>query len=141
VKVGRVPAVDVKKNAKVYDALSQAISKGLVASAIGVGRGGLAVALAKSAIAGQLGIRVDLTDIPGSAQHEESILFSESQGRMLVSVRKGKERQFEKLVRGVPCVHVGEISQNSLSVDIGGKSLELSLPELTSAYRSFFRNW
>ena len=141
VEVGRVPAVDVKKNVKVYDSLSSAVSKGLVASAIGIGRGGLGVALAKSAIAGQLGIRVDLTNIPGSAQHEESILFSESQGRILLSVRSGKEQEFEKLVRAIPCVHIGEVSQNSLSVDIGGKSLELSLPELTSAYRSFFRNW
>src|SRR3989344_788718 len=51
---GRVPVVDIKKNAKAYDAVTKAIQNGRVASAIGVGRGGLGVALAKSAIAGQL---------------------------------------------------------------------------------------
>ena len=50
---GNVPIVDVKKNAKTYDVVSSAIQKGLVASALSVGRGGLGIALAKSAVAGQ----------------------------------------------------------------------------------------
>ncbi len=40
-KGGNVPAVDTTKNLNTYKAFSDAIQKGLVASAIGVGRGGL----------------------------------------------------------------------------------------------------
>src|SRR3989344_1937514 len=66
--IGEVPVVDTKKNLKGYKAVAKAIKKGFIASAIGVGRGGLAVALAKSANAGQLGGQADLTKPRGRAQ-------------------------------------------------------------------------
>ncbi|MCR4280976.1 MAG: AIR synthase-related protein, partial [Candidatus Kaiserbacteria bacterium] len=148
-----VPTVDAKKNAKVYDALSKAINghsnilenvgmSGCVASAIGVGRGGLAVALAKSVVAGQLGAKVNLKNLPGNAKSADAILFSESQGRILVSVRKGKEKEFEKIMKGVPMARIGEIvDTGALSVELPKTNFNISTPELTKAYRSFFKNW
>ncbi|MBI4093412.1 phosphoribosylformylglycinamidine synthase [Candidatus Kaiserbacteria bacterium] len=141
--IGDVPVVDPKKNAKTYDAMAKAISNGLVASTIGVGRGGLAIALAKSAIAGQLGARVDLATLLGSASSDESKLFSESQGRFVVSVQKEKEREFKKGLsagggsssggKGVPHARIGTV---------GGSALfDVPLEKLTEAYRSFFKNW
>lgn len=141
VKGGHVPVVNAKKNAKTYDVFSEAISKRLVASAIGVGRGGLAIALAKSAIGGQLGAEVKLADIPGAASTPESILFSESQGRVLVSVRRGKEKMFESGMRKVPFAKIGEVGGSSLRVQLSEKKADIPLPSLTEAYRSFFKNW
>ncbi len=138
---GHVPVVDTKKNAKIYDALTAAISKGLVASAIGVGRGGLAVALAKTAVAGQLGVEVKLQSIPGTASTPEQILFSESQGRIIVSIRRGNEKAFESLMKKVSCVRVGEVGGTSLSIEINEKKIGVALGLLTGAYRSFFKNW
>lgn len=140
-KYGKVPAVDVKKNARIYDAVSKAIRSGLVASAIGVGRGGLAVALSKSAIAGQLGAELDLTKTHGNAKRSDTILFSESQGRLLASVRSGKERSFEKVLKGVAFTKLGSVAESGLTLQLPGTRADLSLPELTESYRSFFKQW
>ena len=134
-----VPQVDVKKNIKTYDALTKAIEQGLVASAIGVGRGGLAVALAKQSIAGALGARVYLSDVPGKAATAEAILFSESQGRILVSVRPEAAKTFEKLCRGIHMAKIGEASQSeSVSIRVADRHIETTVTDLAIAYRSFF---
>lgn len=139
---GAVPVVDVKKNAKTYDTVSKVIQKGLVASAVGIGRGGLGVALAKSAIAGQLGVQVRLAQIPGTAKKDEAILFSESQGRLLVSVSRTAQKEFEKTLRGVSFAQIGEVVQAaSLSIALPESKVELPLSTLTESYRSFFKQW
>ncbi|OGG50574.1 hypothetical protein A2763_04390 [Candidatus Kaiserbacteria bacterium RIFCSPHIGHO2_01_FULL_54_36] len=141
-EAGKVPAVDAKKNMKAYRALSKAIESGLVASALSVGRGGLGVALAKSAIAGQLGIDVDLTKLQSSAKRADSVLFSESQGRMLVSVRRSVQKEFEKLFKGVALTNIGEVVQAAtVSIALPGQYIDISLHSLTESYRSFFKNW
>ncbi|MBI5457985.1 phosphoribosylformylglycinamidine synthase [Candidatus Kaiserbacteria bacterium] len=139
---GAVPVVDAKKNAKAYDAVSYAIRQGLVASAIGIGRGGLAVALAKSAIAGQLGSRVNLNMLAAGAKSPEAILFSESQGRFVISVRRSVQKEFEGLFKGVVLTNIGEVVQDaSVSIVLPGAEVELPLATLTESYRSFFSSW
>jgi len=138
---GRVPTVDVKKNAKAYAAVSKAIREGVISSAIGVGRGGLAVALAKSAVAGQLGVAVNLTKIPGKAKKPEAILFSESQGRMLLSVRPGSEAKLETLLKGTSYAKIGSVAEFGLSVELQKTRVDLTISELTERYRSFFKLW
>ena len=140
-KAGSVPVVNVKKNSKAYDAVSKAIQNDFIASAIGVGRGGLAVALAKSAVAGQLGASVNLTKISGTAKRSEAILFSESQGRMLVSVRRGRESDFERACQGVTLTRIGEVGGSSVSFQLPTANCQLSVSDLTESYRSFFKNW
>ena len=139
---GNVPRVEPKKNAKAYDALSKAVQKGLVASAIGVGRGGIAAAMAKSAIAGQLGLRLNLNLVPGGAKSADAILFSESQGRMLVSVRRDAQKQLEQVFKGIPHAHIGEIVEtSSMSIALPKEKIEIQLSALTEAYRAFFKHW
>jgi len=139
---GRVPTVDAACNAKAYDAVSYAIQKGLVASAIGVGRGGLAVALAKSSVAGQLGLRLNLNILAGNAKSSEAVLFSESQGRFVISVRRGAQKEFEKAMKGVALSNIGEIVQAaSVSISLPKEKVELPLAALTESYRSFFKQW
>jgi phosphoribosylformylglycinamidine synthase len=134
---GSVPIVDTKKNAKIYDAVSYAIQKSLVASAIGIGRGGLAVALAKSSIAGQLGAQVSVTKMSGNAKSAEAVLFSESQGRFVISVRKGEEKVFETALKGISFTRIGEVGGHSFRTD----SFDIPLPKLTESYRAFFSSW
>lgn len=140
-KYGNVPVVDTKKNAKVYDVVSKAIQGGLIVSAIGVGRGGLAVALAKSSVAGQLGAEVDLTNVRGSAKTAEAVLFSESQGRFLVSVAPENAKRFESMLKDVAFAKVGEVAGSMVSMKHKKGVVELSLSALTESYRSFFKNW
>lgn len=137
-----VPQVDLKKNIRTYDTLAKAIGQGLVASAIGVGRGGLAVALAKQSIAGALGARVYLSDVPGKAATAEAILFSESQGRLLVSVRRDAAKTFEKLCKGISMARIGEVARGAdVSIRAANRHIETTVDDLTVAYRSFFKDW
>jgi len=55
-----IPQVNTVKNKKLYAAFYQAIQKQLLASSISVTRGGLAMALAKKAIGGMLGLECRL---------------------------------------------------------------------------------
>ena len=135
----KVPIVNTRKNAKVYDVVAKAIQNGLIASAIGVGRGGLGVALAKSAIAGQLGAKVELKNVSG---RDDTALFSESQGRILVSVRPDAEKRFRVLMKDISCTNLGKVlDAPSLSLKLPKTIAELSIASLTRAYRSTFIDW
>lgn len=137
-----VPLVDTKKNKRTYEALAKTIAQGLLASAISVGRGGLAVALGKAAVAGQLGAMVDLRKVPGKAKRADSLLFSESRGRVLVSVRPGKEKAFETVMKNVPHARLGNVAdEKTLSVRLPKETVALPLTKLSHAYNSFFKHW
>lgn len=138
----RVPVVQLRKNTKLYDALTSAFDKGLVASALGVGRGGLGVALAKASIGGQLGAQLDLTKLRGDAKKFDSVLFSESQGRIVLSVRRDAQKKFENLFKGMVFARVGEVIQEpELTLRHGKTSVTVSVSALTNAYRSYFKHW
>jgi phosphoribosylformylglycinamidine synthase II len=137
-----VPKVDVRKNAKIYAACSRAIRGGLVASAMGVGRGGLAVALAKSAVAGRLGVSVDLSKLPGDARKSDEILFSESQGRILMSVAPSNAAAFEQVMKGIPFAKIGTVvTKPSVTVVLKKTRMNIPLQKLTERYRRPFCTW
>lgn len=139
---GGVPHVNTKKNAKTYDALAKAMGAGLVASALGLSRGGLGVALAKSAIAGQLGAVIDLSNSVGKAKKAAEILFSESQGRILVTVRPEAALSFESICKSVPAARIGEVTEDKIvSIEVDGQFINASVDQLTTAYRAFFKEW
>ena len=142
-KVGnRVPIVAARANARTYDALSRAIRGGLVASATPVGRGGVALALGKAAIAGQLGADLSLTKLHGDAKRADSVLFSESQGRVVVSVSPTAAQKFEKVMKGVPLSYLGFTGGDRLTLEVPKEgNADISVATLTSAYRKPFKNW
>jgi len=60
----KVPRVDPKKGKKLMDALSTATEKGLVKACHDLSEGGLGVAAAEMAFAGDLGMLIDLSQVP-----------------------------------------------------------------------------
>lgn len=111
-----VPKVDAKKNKKLYQALSKAIQKELVSSSCSVGRGGLGVTLAKTALAGQLGLKISLKNLPGKFSRNDYGLFSESQGRIVVTIDPEKQKEFEKIMTGNPFGLIGKVTKEELVV-------------------------
>lgn len=90
---GKAPELDLEKEAKFQNQVLHAIREGLVASAHDVAEGGLAVAAAESLISSDgLGANIKITGNTVSA------LFSESQSRFLLSVKKEHQQAFESLV-------------------------------------------
>ena len=136
----RVPTVDADSNAAVYRALHRAIRQGLVSAAASLGQGGLAVAASKMALAGDLGMEIDLSAVavePGGLRADR-ILYSESQGRILVAVAPENEDPFLAGFEGLACRLVGRIHEEAFlrirGAD-GAPYLEQSLENLREAYK------
>lgn len=89
---GQSPSIDLEVEAKNQKAVLDAIQAGLVASAHDLAEGGLGVAVAESAIGSNgLGAVIYTT---GNAV---TALYSESQSRFLLTVKKENKEEFEKI--------------------------------------------
>lgn len=139
-----VPKVSVIKNLKLYQAYQKASQSKLISSGISIGRGGLAVALAKSSIAGKLGLSISLENFPGKIAENTSALYSESQGRILVTIAPGKRQQFEKIMKGNKFTCLGHV-RNDNKYMIGGLNgrliINTDIEELMKKYRKTFENF
>ncbi len=101
---GTVPAPDLEQAPLVFRKLHEAISRGLVRACHDLSEGGLAVALAEMAFAGEVG--ADVTALPGGLP-DEVALFSESTTRFVVEVRPGQEAEFRACLADVPLLRLG----------------------------------
>ncbi len=133
-----VPKVDTKKNLKTYQALERTIEKELLESSMSVNHGGLGIALAKACIGGMLGCDISLNPI-GNSYGVDAKLFSESQGRVLVSVTPQNISKFEKLVKNIICVKLGRVSKdNKMVITDGNKIIVKSdVKKLHKIYHAF----
>lgn len=142
--IGIVPRVDAYRNRLLYKKLYNAIQKDLVASSISIGRGGLAYAILKGAIGGMLGAEVSLSDLPGSVEDNFSALFSESQGRILVTVASENIQKFEQMMVGASLSHIGTVSKSGVVRIMGTtKKRIITLPINTSEklYKRRFKDF
>jgi phosphoribosylformylglycinamidine synthase len=138
-----VPKVDLAKNIKIYKALEQAIAKELLASSISLTSGGLAVALAKASVGGMLGASVDLKNIEGTATSIDAKLFSESQGRIIVSVAKGNVTAFEKIMKNIPYAKIGTVTKDQTYIVKDGKGIvvDTTINMLAKSYSNFAKKF
>ena len=105
-----VPQVDPTVARATYEALSQAIEEGLVASCHDISDGGLGVALAETAFAGGVGMEIDLRKVPGKFDRNDVALFSETQSRFVVTVSPDRKRRFESVLDGCVFAPIGVTS-------------------------------
>ncbi|WP_282174305.1 phosphoribosylformylglycinamidine synthase subunit PurL [Cytobacillus firmus] len=115
---GKAPELDLEKEEKAQEQILKAIRSGLVASAHDVAEGGLAVAAAESLI-GSKGLGADIK-VTGNAT---SALFSESQSRFLLSVKKENQEAFENLV---DAALIGEVTEVPVLYISNGEGLLLA---------------
>jgi len=135
-----VPKVDLEKNIKTYSALEKAISKELISSACSVTSGGLSVAIAKSAIGGMFGSNISLKNLPGNYSSVDSALFSESQGRVLVTVSKENINKFEKEIKGILYAKIGTVKNDEKLTIIDKKDkkvIDTNIKKLFNIYHDF----
>jgi len=118
---GKAPGIDLEVEASRQTQLLSAIQEGLVSSAHDIAEGGLAVALAECVMnADGLGAKVV---IHGEAVTE---LFSETQSRFVVSVKREHQEMFEQLVEAKL---IGEVTDEGVLLIENGQSEEvLRLP-------------
>ena len=137
----RVPQITPDRFWPVYQALARAIDEGWVASAHGVYRGGLGVHLCLMAMAGGLGLDIDLSRAPGAGElRPDKILFSESAGRFIITVDGACREPLEALFKNLPCAWVGTVSDDPiLALHAGARELlRLPLDRLMAAWKAPF---
>ena len=131
------PKVDVKKNMRTYLALEKAIQEGLVSSSLSVTSGGLGIALAKAAAGGMMGGNISLSPI-GKTYGVDVKLFSESQGRILVSVPSKNVSAFEKIIKNISFAKLGRVVGGGKVVIMDkSKIVETNVKKLHKIYHKF----
>ncbi len=150
---GRVPRPDLSLAPRLFAALHAAIAQGQVLACHDLSEGGLAVAAAEMAFAGELGMELELArvvltggDASGNSAStfdpDSARLYSESCSRFLVEVAEGSAASFERALAGLPCAQVGRVVETKrfAARGVNGKPLfDLDLEELRRAHQGSFR--
>jgi phosphoribosylformylglycinamidine synthase subunit PurL len=105
---GRPPAVDLAKEKVLAEVLIRASRRGMLASAHDLADGGLAQGLVESALRHGFGARIELAEDADPFVW----LFSESAGRVVVSVKEGAAGDLAALceINGVGLTKLGEVT-------------------------------
>jgi phosphoribosylformylglycinamidine synthase len=118
---GKPPKVDLQKEKQLAELLQGASLQGLIASAHDVSEGGLGVAIVESALRFNVGARIWLDELmERDGIDQTAALFSESQGRVIVSVGREDDVKFVGLceARGVPVLRIGVTDKASEAIDL-----------------------
>ncbi len=137
-----VPKVCPEEVIPLYQALTIAIQDQLVSSVHGIYRGGLGVHLALAAMGGNLGVEIELgkVSLEGICR-QDTILFSETAGRFIVTIDPAVRERFEKQFKGLSCACVGRVAQkpNIVIRGTGGNLLaDIPVARLKAAWKSPF---
>ncbi len=136
-----VPPVDTATAAKLFRAVHSAVKAGCVAACHDLSEGGLAVAAAEMAFAGDRGMELDLSAVPTEGDVPDAAkLFAESAGRLLVEVAPEKYDAFCRLVADCPFGEVGRVTESARIVirGQGGELIDLPAAEAKAAWRRTF---
>lgn len=128
---GKAPALDLETEEKRQKDLLQAIQAGTVQSAHDVAEGGFAVALAEKAFGTGLGVDVTINE----STEKTAALFSETQSRFIVTVKKENQAAFEELIADAQLI--GKVTQEEKIV-IKQQSetiIEAEVRELEAAWK------
>jgi phosphoribosylformylglycinamidine synthase len=130
---GRPPSLDLDAERNLHQFLHVAAGRGLLKSAHDLSDGGLAVALAESAIAGDLGFAVTL-----DGEEPHGALFSESPSRVVATCSGASRDELVALAsdRGVQTTVLGSVGGATL--DFGAFAVDLD--EVDGAYESALPN-
>ncbi len=124
-----LPQPDVAGVVAACAIVRDAVRTGNVSSAHDVSDGGLACALAESAIGGGVGCRVDLQPLRDRGCSPEEALFGEGSGGFLLS---GNRAALESL----GAVVIGAVGGTKIEIAAGDRSLIVGLGDAESAWRS-----
>lgn len=139
---GRPPKVDLAAEKALADFFVEAVRRGLLTSSHDLSDGGLAVALAESALQGGTGASVDLTPVlDRDGVDAFTALYSESAARAVVTVRS--EADLAALVNiaethRVPIARLGVTDGDVLKVK---DALEVPIDELRAAHTGTMRRY
>ncbi|HIO24532.1 MAG TPA: phosphoribosylformylglycinamidine synthase, partial [Candidatus Poseidoniales archaeon] len=137
---GKVPAIDTTRNLALYRDLTAAMRQELVVSAHDCSDGGFAVALAEACFGADTGCSVDISEIfsDNNGLDKWGMLFGESLGRILVSVKAEQSAEFEAAMVSNACFRLGEVGVgDEISISLSGETiLEASMSALKQSWQA-----
>lgn len=134
----QVPKVDAHACIELYNAVAKITDARLATALHAPALGGLAVGFAKMSAAGRLGADIDLTKIPAqNCTSPLDLLFSESNGRFIMTVKQDNCPQIEKLLQGFAFAKVGVVTSTPI-LKLGAS--QVSVNDIVCAYKSTLHN-
>ena len=134
------PSCDLEHERKLQSLLVSLAKSDLLHSAHDVSDGGLFTALAEKAVLDRshpLGFAVDLESNGKSSSFIQELLFSEAQGRVLVSLQPENALEVIEMAdrQGISAKVIGQVREKNASIEINGREeLSFTTEELAGAY-------
>jgi phosphoribosylformylglycinamidine synthase subunit PurL len=121
---GIVPKTDLNILKKAMNAILSLIDKKQIVSCHDISEGGLGICLSEMCIGGNLGAEVDLSNVSKDLRSDFK-LFSESNTRWIVEVKKEKQKDFEKTLKEnkTSFVKIGQIKSDKIVIKDNGKTI------------------
>jgi len=138
-KTGDAPEVDLATEKKLQSTLLTLIKAGVISAAHDLSEGGLLVAIAEMLFSPErtFGAKLDLTAF--GATRFDALLFGESQGRIVVSVKADKIGTIlsEAHTSGISATLLGEVTDaTDLILNARGVAAQWSVPALREAWET-----
>jgi phosphoribosylformylglycinamidine synthase II len=128
-----VPDVDIASLKAGMEVVIGGIERGAIVSCHDVSDGGLAVTLGEMCIGGNTGADVSLTKL--ESMRSDVKLFSESNSRWVVELRKGKEKQLPR-DRKARLTKIGTVGGTNLRITSNKTLVDLHIDELEKSFNS-----
>ncbi len=138
-----VPRVDADLGLSVLHGVHRAQGARCILAAHDCSEGGLAIAAAEMAMAGRLGVRIDLDAVPlgpgldRDTMRPEHLLFSESQSRILLEVAPDRLADLQANLRTAPHAVIGRVTGGpTIAFHRGGTPVaEISIAAALAAWK------
>jgi phosphoribosylformylglycinamidine synthase len=129
----KVPDVDIQALRAGMEVVIGGIERAAIVACHDISDGGLAVTLSEMCIGGDVGAEIDLTKM--ERLRSDVRLFSESNSRWVVEIRKGKEKQLPK-DRKTKVARLGTVGGDSLMISSDRTLLDVDVPRLSQSFNS-----
>jgi len=107
--------------------------------------GGIAVSCSEMCFSGGLGMEINLKNVPAeNIKSDEAILFSESNSRFIVEVRKEKEKDFNRILQGANFAKIGQVVKNKKFIVNGLRKksvIDSDISELKNSWQKTLGNY
>ena len=135
---GMVPSVDLKTDKLNRTVVLNLIRAGLVTCVHDCSKGGIAISLAEMAIAGSIGLKIDLNTVPNSCNRIDELLFSETHSRYIIATKDAGSVHRVLASAGVPFAEVGKTNGTNVEFVKGKRQIiRLTLKQLQSNFNQF----
>jgi phosphoribosylformylglycinamidine synthase len=135
---GNPPKVDAKIARELYEKMYKLHKKGILSACASVNQGGLLITLAKMAVAGRLGVEVDIKKAPNKDLVIEKVCYSETQSRFIITIDPKNKEKFESLMENFVFGQIGIVKDE---VFIVNGIIKTDVKKLEQIYKERFKEY